>query len=447
MALSIALSLLVSAHAAVEFDRLTSFPDIAKLPGFAIYSGYLTIDDTTGKAIHYLFAESQNNPKSDPVLLWLNGGPGCSSVKGFLSENGPFVLEDWSYNITANAYSWNKLANVLYFESPAPVGYSRPGVPQDMDYNDEKTAHENLLAVKKFFELYSEFLSNEFYIVGQSYAGIYVPELTHKIYKDNLAGGKVNLKGFVIGNPVVSYATDCENAFPEFGQSHAIVPNYLYEQWVNLRCSAYNDDRIKCADLKEKMHEYLKGLYPYDVYRECIEYGQGSFEKFISKTTSNNHNSPFKAVRETICDDEIYMTEYMNRKDVREAFHVDEVPWTKCSGNLHYTKDFKKGSIYLFNDGEDGLLGKGLKILVYSGDTDGVCPTSGTIKWIRNLNRKVVRDWRAWKVEGSHLPSGYTVKYDEFSFLTIKGSGHMCVGWKKPQGFYMIKQFLQDKEF
>jgi serine carboxypeptidase-like clade 2 len=103
--------------------------------------------------------------------------------------------------------------------------------------------------------------------------------------------------------------------------------------------------------------------------------------------------------------------------------------------------------ITVFNDGEDGLLGKGLRILVYSGDTDGVCPTIGTRKWIENLNRKVERDWRSWKVDGSNLPSGFTVKYDEFSFLTIKGSGHMCIGWKRPQGFHMIQQFLDGGDY
>jgi len=263
------LSLLVSAQAAVQSDRLTSFPGVGQLPDFAIYSGYLTLNENTGKAIYYLFAESQNDPKSDPVVLWLNGGPGCSSVEGFLSENGPFVLEDWSYNITANAYSWNRIANMLYFESPAPVGYSRPGVPQDIDYDDEKTASENLQAVKKFFELFPEFQSNGFYITGESYAGVYVPTLTHAIYKDNLAGGKVNLKGFAIGNPVVNWTTDCDNAFPDFGYSHDLVPTELYNQWKELNCDAFTDDRFKCNFLLEKMQEAYIGMNPYDVYREC----------------------------------------------------------------------------------------------------------------------------------------------------------------------------------
>jgi len=274
-----------------------------------------------------------------------------------------------------------------------------------------------------------------------------VPTLTHAIYKDNLAGGKVNLKGFAIGNPVVNWTTDCDNAFPDFGYSHDLVPTELYNQWKELNCDAFTDDRFKCNFLLEKMQEAYIGMNPYDVYRECRELSMGSIEKFLSQKNKKNYLSPFKAVRNTVCDDGPFMIEYMNRKDVREAFHVDEITWSQCTDNLDYSKDFEKGSIYLFNDGEDGLLGKGLKVLVYSGDTDGVCPTSGTRKWIDNLNREVVDEWRAWHVDGSKLPSGYTVKYDEFSFLTIKGSGHMCIGWKRAQGFHMFQQYLQGEDF
>ena len=55
------------------------------------------------------FVESQNSPKQDPVVLWLNGGPGCSSLDGLLSEHGPFRVSDDGKSINENPYAWNKV--------------------------------------------------------------------------------------------------------------------------------------------------------------------------------------------------------------------------------------------------------------------------------------------------------------------------------------------------
>lgn len=71
---------------------------------------------------HYVLFESQRDPDNDPLLLWLNGGPGCSSLIGMVYENGPFVFNTpGSVKFTINEYSWNKKANVLYIESPGGV--------------------------------------------------------------------------------------------------------------------------------------------------------------------------------------------------------------------------------------------------------------------------------------------------------------------------------------
>jgi carboxypeptidase C (cathepsin A) len=99
---------------------------IVNLPGwngtnFDMYTGYITINN--GKHMFYWFVESQGpNPANDPVVLWLNGGPGCSSLLGLMAENGPFYPDE-NNNLALNPYSWNLFANMLYLESPA--GYYR----------------------------------------------------------------------------------------------------------------------------------------------------------------------------------------------------------------------------------------------------------------------------------------------------------------------------------
>ena len=89
-----------------------------------IYSGYLKTD-VEGNELFYVFIPSQRSPKDDPLLLWLNGGPGCSSLKGMLSENGPVLYDKESQQFKLNDYSWNKNASILYIDSPAGVGFSK----------------------------------------------------------------------------------------------------------------------------------------------------------------------------------------------------------------------------------------------------------------------------------------------------------------------------------
>lgn len=86
------------------------------------YSGYLKVDDN--KMLHFIFVESQGNVTGDPVVVWFNGGPGCSSLLAFMQEHGPWVIGDNSSKLEANPYPWNLNASVIYLESPAGVGFS-----------------------------------------------------------------------------------------------------------------------------------------------------------------------------------------------------------------------------------------------------------------------------------------------------------------------------------
>ncbi|KAF0747662.1 hypothetical protein AaE_007642 [Aphanomyces astaci] len=85
----------------------------------------------------YWLVESESNPSTDPLVLWLNGGPGCSSLGGFFTDLGPFVVQS-DLSVKRNPYAWNRKANMVFLESPAGVGFSQP-VLNDTDYNDNFT--------------------------------------------------------------------------------------------------------------------------------------------------------------------------------------------------------------------------------------------------------------------------------------------------------------------
>eukprot|EP01033_Poteriospumella_lacustris_P020830 gene20830-15345_t len=127
----ISFALLVSSVAAYSpeavADQVTNLPGSQNLKlNFNQFSGYLDIPGTSGtksKHMHYWFVESQNNPSTDPITFWTNGGPGCSGLIGFMTEQGPFK-PDKDLNLQVNPYAWNTVSNMVFIESPAGVGFS-----------------------------------------------------------------------------------------------------------------------------------------------------------------------------------------------------------------------------------------------------------------------------------------------------------------------------------
>ena len=170
-----ACALAVVAMAADEADRMGQLPGTTDFAS-PTYSGFLKASDT--KKLHYVFAESYDSPSTDPVLIWFNGGPGCSSMLGMMQENGPRVINDGEDFIVENDETWNKRANVLWIESPAGVGWSQAGTDADLDTNDVIQSQDALAALYSFYDKFPEFKTNKLFVSGESYAGIYVPYLS-----------------------------------------------------------------------------------------------------------------------------------------------------------------------------------------------------------------------------------------------------------------------------
>ena len=123
-------------------DQITELPGLNDELAFNQFSGYLNLG-TTKKQIHYWLVESEQNPVEDPLVFWTNGGPGCSGLIGFLTEQGPF-RPDIDGNLQMNEWRWNKIANMVFLEQPVGVGFSYSDNTDDYRIGDAQAAQDNL---------------------------------------------------------------------------------------------------------------------------------------------------------------------------------------------------------------------------------------------------------------------------------------------------------------
>ncbi|XP_015257961.1 PREDICTED: lysosomal protective protein-like [Cyprinodon variegatus] len=463
------LTFLLGAGAAPAEDEITFLPGLQKQPSFKQYSGYLNLPD--GKHLHYWFVESQNKPSSDPVVLWLNGGPGCSSLDGLLTEHGPFLIQDDGVTLQYNPYSWNKIANMLYLESPVGVGFS---YSDDKKYatNDSEVSMNNYLALKEFFRLFPEFNNRELFLTGESYGGIYIPTLAERVMEDS----SLNLQGIAVGNGLASYELN-DNSLVYFAYYHGLLGSKL---WADLqmfccssgKCDFYNSKNPNCTESLADVTEivYSSGLNIYNLYAPCaggvphrisVESGQLVIRdlgnNFINHQWTRQWNqkllglaSLHLSVRlDPPCTNSTPSSLYLNNQYVRKALHIspDALDWAVCSSevNLNYGRlymDVKKQYLKL-------LSALKYRILVYNGDVDMACNFMGDEWFVESLQQQVEVQRRPWIYEGQdgRQIGGFVKEFSNLAFLTVKGSGHMVPSDKPVAAFAMFTRFIKKQPY
>ncbi|XP_044520041.1 lysosomal protective protein isoform X2 [Gracilinanus agilis] len=455
------------AQAAPENDEILCLPGLVKQPAFRQYSGYLNV--AGGKHLHYWFVESQKDPQSSPVVLWLNGGPGCSSLDGLLTEHGPFLIQPDGNTLEYNPYSWNLNASVLYLESPAGVGFS---YSDDKNYvtNDTEVAQNNYEALQEFFRLFPEFSSNQLFLTGESYAGIYIPTLAMLVMQDP----SMNLQGLAVGNGLSCYEQN-DNSLVYFAYYHGLLG---YRLWSALqshccaqgRCNFHDNQDPNCTMNLLEVSRIVSnsGLNIYNLYAPCAGGvpGHARYEKdtLVIQDMGNLFTRlPIKRMlQQTLmrtgervrldppCTNTTAPSTYLNNPYVRKALHIPEqVPrWDMCNFvvNSNYMRLYQT-----MNDQYLKLLSaQKYRILVYNGDVDMACNFMGDEWFVDSLNQKQVevqrRPWLVSDGSGEQI-AGFVKEFDNISFLTIKGAGHMVPTDKPQAALTMFTRFLTKEPY
>ena len=326
---------------------------VADLPGYPykgrLYSGYLSLEDPL-KKYHYVFIEATQDSYNAPLVLWLNGGPGCSSLLGWITENGPAIFKGSDDTLSMNEYSWNKLANIVYLESPGNVGFSYIDsfMPTETYINDAISATENFQALMSFFNKFPSFKKNDFYISGESYAGVYIPRLAEKIIDYNAAAitsEQIKFKGFAVGNALTSWTYDITNALLDFAFTHSLYSYEMRKEYLEVCIN--KPDREKCTTIAQKISGLLNGLNVYDLLQDCgkrTENPNSFYYKYAKwafpKQQTPNRNFLSYLMEEDVqlsppCLDNDVPIKYFNRADVKSALHVkSSIVWDMCSDDV-----------------------------------------------------------------------------------------------------------------
>lgn len=490
LALFAASSALVSAEYTPEAlaDQVVNLPGTENLDvTFNQFSGYVKISDT--KNMHYWMVESQRDPENDPIAFWTNGGPGCSGLYGFLTENGPFWSVNKDLSLSMNPYSWNNIANMVFIEQPCGVGFSYseqedPHSEGDYQSNDEKAAKDNFAFVEAFFDRFPQYRKNDMYIASESYGGHYMPQLSKEIVDRNAAGNdeSLNFKGMMVGNPGTTFYSIIPAGIDTYW-GHQLISKPLYDGFQKDCRGAPHFNLTVCEAYYVAMLREVGDLNPYALdYPVCHEdnadsaagraringRGQrtwllnymlpGIFEH-ADKDRNNNavlsssQEQQLSELRSAIglsgVDEyepcaQSYMTQYLNQPAVKEALHVNaEIEWKDCSTALRYdTKDRHNDVSPIYNYLIDG--GFGLNILVFSGDDDDVCATIGTQDWIWGLGYEVAgRKWQSYTVDGQ--VGGYLTQWKDtkMAFATVHGAGHEVPTYKPNVAYWLWDHYLK----
>ena len=362
---------LASVAAAPAADAVPALPGWATPLRSPHYAGYLA--STGGKQLHYHLVLSESAPTVDPVVIWMNGGPPCSSQIGLWLEVGPLSEASDGSGLVENSGRWSQNASLLIMEGPVGVGYSYwPGGPSPpWPANDTTTADDFLAALRSFYAAFPELASRDLWITGESYAGVYVPTLARAVLA---AGLSTTLRGILVGNGAVATGTDYEAGLVRQRMEHAFAHSLFSIKTRAAIDAACDPDWVNrspaCSAALSQMSAEVGPLNAYNIEVTC-----GNGERLRSLLTGTTDASgPLDNGADPCTAADNALTTYLQSAAVRTALHVSSSAgtWAECAGGgaVRYTREPGDERTGLYPQ----LLSAGLHVLIYNGDQDECIP-------------------------------------------------------------------------
>ncbi|XP_047340252.1 serine carboxypeptidase-like, partial [Impatiens glandulifera] len=389
------------------------------------YAGYYRLPHSRDARMFYFFFESRRGMRNDPIVIWLNGGPGASSSIGLFYENGPYKIIDQS--LIWNDFDWDQVSNIIYIDQPIGTGFSYSSDESDFCTDQDCVSNDLYDFLQVFFNEHPQYLRNGLYITGESYAGHYIPALASRIRNGNK-------QGIAIGNglthPAIQY-----NSLIDYASNMRLITETELRDVAKLvpeceedaaRCNArIGGGGISCTDAYFSCTAIFKRLLGYYGYNR------------------NYYDTRKERVGET-CYDFSYMEKMLNKSSVKMSLGV---------GNIQFVSVNRIFYVAMINDWmRNGaveippLLENGIKVLIYAGERDLIVNWLGIYRWVTEMNWSGKRQFNnkdivAYVVD--HAMKGDLKEYGPLTFLKVHDAGHMVPMDQPKVALKMLERWTQ----
>ncbi|PHU20463.1 hypothetical protein BC332_11614 [Capsicum chinense] len=403
---------------------------------------YIGVGDSDDVQLFYYFVKSESNPKSDPLILWLTGGPGCSALSGLLFEIGSITFEPVEYgefkpaeynrslpSLVLNPHTWTKVASLIFLDLPVGTGFSYARTSAARQSDDLQASDHAYQFLRKWFNDHPEFLRNPFYVAGDSYAGIGVPIISQLIANGNERGLEpfIDLKGYLLGNPA-TFRGETNYKIP-YAHGLGLISDELFELCIRNCKGEYFDihpSNTQCWNDRQTYDQILGGITIAHILEPKCEFASPRPQKWLDQRRSLDEMLYLGRLRCRF-DWEKISYHWADDDEVREALHVRRGSigkWKRCAVDaLPFQKIVESSIPYHAN-----LSVRGYRSLIYSGDHDTMIPYTSTQAWIRSLNYSIVDDWRPWIVDSQVAGKDALVQLKGTFSATVASLRWDCAG-------------------
>lgn len=399
-------------------------------------SGYLVVNSTTGSSIFYAFYEAQQPTtrlSNTPLLVWLQGGPGCSSMLANFNGVGPWRLRLDSNarfdDLEPNPAAWNRRFGVVFFDNPIGTGFSIASSYGDIPRDQDTIANHIYIAIKSFVSLDPVFQTRPVYVTGESYAGKYIPALGYFVAMRKKHHKKetepFNLAGIAIGNgftdPVHQVKIHAKNAY--------------FLGLINQN-QKWHLQRAQRTAVKLTLHRQ---------WREATDARKGMLTMFQSMT---GLATLYDVARKTPYTEHELTEKLLRSSRVKKALGANtRTKFKTCNEEVEAAlhEDVMKSAKYMV----DYLLEKvGMRVLIYEGQRDLQDGVVAAEAWLRRLKwgelvRFQAADRKAWMVNEELV--GYVQSWGVLSHVVVLGAGHFVAVDQPISAQSMIEDWVLKK--